>query len=105
MPTDAEMEDLITKRTFTWMTRNGVYGKLVTGKGAYADRSIFFPATGYGDDSNFYLPGSKGNFWSSSTYSNLISSWGLAVSSDFYGRSTNRRYSGQSVRPVRDAVQ
>ena len=41
MPTDAEHSALINNCTTTWTTRNGVYGRLVTGKGAYASKSIF----------------------------------------------------------------
>ena len=33
--TDAEFAALIDNCTTTWTTRNGVYGRLVTGKGAF----------------------------------------------------------------------
>lgn len=33
--TDAEFVALIDNCTTTWTTRNGVYGRLVTGKGAF----------------------------------------------------------------------
>ena len=48
MPTDAEFSALISNCTTTWITTNGVAGRLVTGKGDYADRSIFLPAAGNG---------------------------------------------------------
>lgn len=60
MPTSDEIQALLENCTTTWITTNGVYGRLVTGKGAYANRSIFLPAAGYGDISNLYDPGSDG---------------------------------------------
>ena len=38
MPTDAEFAALINNCTTTWTTRNGVYGRLVTGKGGLLDK-------------------------------------------------------------------
>ena len=48
MPTDAEFAALTNNCTSTWVTTNGVSGRLVAGKGAYADRSIFLPAANTG---------------------------------------------------------
>ena len=103
MPTDAEFSDLINNCTTTWTTQNGVYGRLVTGKGAYADRSIFLPAVGSGINSNILYPGSYGYYWSSSPESAYsYYAWGLYFhSSDFYRQSQIARFSGRSVRPVR----
>jgi hypothetical protein len=36
MPTKAEIDALVNNCTTTWTTKNGVYGRLVTGKGTYA---------------------------------------------------------------------
>ena len=69
MPTRAEINALISNCTTTWITTNGVSGRLVTGKGDYANRSIFLPATGYGNDSNLYRPGSNGRCWTSTPHS------------------------------------
>ena len=102
MPTDAEFSALSSNCTTIWTTQNGVYGRLVTGKGAYADRSIFLPAAGYGYDSGLYNPGSDGYCWSStpsSDYSGLA--WGLGFYSSNFYRGYYIRYSGRSVRPVR----
>ena len=103
MPTDAEFSALINNCTTTWITTNGVYGRLVTGNGAYADRSIFLPAAGYGYDSCLDRPGSIGYYWSSSPNSNIsYFAWSLYFySGDFY-RDHYGRYYAQSVRPVRD---
>ena len=103
MPTDAEISALISNCTTTWTTRNGVYGRLVTGKGAYADRSIFLPAAGSGYDSELDDPGSNGGYWSSTPSSgNSNSAWNLNFDSgNFFCWSGYSRVSGESVRPVR----
>ena len=102
MPTDEEFSALINNCTTTWTTRNGVYGRLVTGKGAYADRSIFLPAAGDGYGSYLYDPGSYGNYWSSSPNSgSSYDAWDLDFDSSYFYRGSYDRCDGQSVRPVR----
>ncbi len=102
MPTDAEFSALIDNCTTTWITTNGVSGRLVTGKGAYADRRIFLPAAGYGFDSYLGRPGSNGDYWSSTPFSDYSGiAWGLYFDSSNFSRSDNGRCGGQSVRPVR----
>jgi hypothetical protein len=105
MPTDAEFAALTNNCTATWTTTNGVRGCLVTGKGAYADRSIFLPTAGYGSDSTLGSPNSQGYYWSSTPDSeDSHFAWHLYFNSNnfrqyiYYGR----QY-GLSVRPVRDA--
>ncbi len=104
MPTDAEFSDLINNCTTTWTTRNGVYGRLVTGKGAYADRSIFLPAAGYGSgyDSGLGRPGSCGGCWSSTPRSDTsYHACNLHFHSGSFYRTMDFRDAWQSVRPVR----
>ena len=102
MPTDAEFSALLRNCTTTWTTRNGVSGRLITGKGDYADRSIFLPASGYGDSSSLYGPGSGGFYWSSAPRSEDSDyAWILYFNSDYFYRSDNRRYAGFLVRPLR----
>ena len=103
MPTKDEISSLVSKCTTTWTTRNGVYGRLFTGKGAYADKSIFLPAAGYGHDSYLDEAGSDGFYWSSMPHSNYsLYAWGLYFGlGDFY-EIDYQRYSGRSVRPVRE---
>ena len=72
MPTYQEYDDLINNCTTTWIT-NGVKGRLVTGTGAYANRSIFLPATGYGDTTNLYNTASQGYYWSSTPHPGRLS--------------------------------
>ena len=102
MPTDAEFSALFKNCTTIWTTRNGVYGRLVTGKGTYADRSIFLPAAGTGNDSYLSRPGSYGGYWSSTSNSGYSRSVrNLGFDSGDYSRGYSVRYCGRSVRPVR----
>ena len=102
MPTSAEIDALISNCTTTWTTRNGVYGRLVTGKGDYSSRSIFFPAAGFGDSSYLDGPGSRGGYWSSTPESGYsYYAWRLYFGSGSFYRDINYPYSAQSVRPLR----
>ena len=102
MPTGNEIRALIDNCTTTWITINGVYGRLVTGKDSYANRSIFLPAAGFGTDSYFYYSGSYGDYWSSSPDSYTSNdAWGLRFNSSNFYRYSSIRYYGRSVRPVR----
>ena len=102
MPTDAEMSALISNCTTSWTTRNGVYGRLVTGKGAYASKSIFLPAAGYGYGSGLYRVGWDGYYWSSTPNSDDSSdAWRLGFGLSSFSRRNDLRFEGRSVRPVR----
>lgn len=102
MPTAAEFSALVNNCTTTWTTRNGVNGRLVTGEGAYASKSIFLPAAGLGIGSSLYESGSYGYCWSSTPSSgNSDIAWYLFFSSSNFRRNDNDRYYGFTVRPVR----
>ena len=103
MPTDAEFSALINNCDTEWTSRNGVSGRLVKGRGAYASKSIFLPPAGFGYDSYLYYLGSYGFYWSSTPNSGSSNyAWSLYFySGNFYRYSYNDRYYGQSVRPVR----
>ena len=104
MPTDAEFFDLTNNCTSTWITTNGVSGRLVTGTGSYADRSIFLPAAGGGLNSSLLSPDSNGYYWSSTPYSdNSGQAWNLFFNSTGIIVSNLSRFYGRCVRPVRDA--
>jgi len=103
LPTYAESYALVNNCTTTLTTRNGVYGRLVTGKGAYANRSIFLPAAGRGSDSDsrFVGAGSWGAYWTSLSYAFDTEAWSLLFDSgDIYQYGISRSC-GQPVRPVR----
>ena len=105
MPTVAEIGALVSNCSVAWITTNGVSGQLVTGTGAYADRSIFLPAAGLVIDSDLGYFGSSGIYWSSTSYPGESGgAWRLGFESDYFDQNyTFNRYYGQTVRPVRDA--
>ena len=106
MPTSAEIDALVSNCTTMWIITNGVNGRLVTGTGAYTNRSIFLPAAGYGYDSGLSRPGSYGNYWPSTPYSDYsYDAWLLFFDSGYFGQGRNYRYCGRSVRPVRGFAQ
>ena len=102
MPTDAEFSALISNCDTEWTSRNGVSGRLVKGRGAYASKSIFLPAAGYGYDSGLLNFGSTGCYWSSTSGSDYSDGGRvLDFGSNFFERSSDQCYFGNSVRPVR----
>ena len=103
MPTKQELFDLCyNKCDWTWTTtRNGVNGYLVRGRGAYADRSIFLPAAGYGDWTSLESSGSDCYYWSSELNSNYYCcAYGFSYNSRRHGVATVLCYCGRPIRPV-----
>ena len=106
MPTDAEFAALLSNCTTTWITTNGVAGRLVKGMGDYANRSIFLPAAGLGQDSCLNYPSENGYYWFSTPNSDSSNgAWSLDFNLIGIYRDRNSRYVGQSVRPVRDPTE
>ena len=102
MPTDAEFAALISNCTTTWEMHNGVWGRLVTGKGAYASKSIFLSAAGYGTGSGRYRAGSSGSYWLSTPSSDSSSTaWHQSFNSSYFEQNFSLRFLGFPVRPVR----
>ena len=103
MPTDAEFSALINNCDTEWTSRNGVFGRLVKGRGTYATKSIFLPAAGDGLSSGLNDGlGSCGAYWSSTTYSGYSgSAWYLYFYLRTFGSIHTYRYYGRSVRAVR----
>ena len=105
MPTDAEIQALIANTTTEWVTDyqgTGVAGRLVKGKDAYAEKSIFIPAAGNGYGSSLNYSGSDGYCWSSTPdagYSGYA--WDLRFVSSGFDRYGCSRYNGYSARAVR----
>ena len=98
MPTDAEWTELRENCTWTWITQNGVNGRLVT---AINGNSIFLPAAGCRDFTDLNLVGLFGDYWSSSLDTNSpFSAWDGSFGSGDVRRSSLIRSHGYSVRPV-----
>lgn len=70
LPTIDEFRALLDKCDSQWTTIEGVNGRLFTGRGNYANNSIFLPAGGSNPGS--YDFGDIGRYWSSSLYD-----WGI----------------------------
>ena len=98
MPTDAEMQELMDKCTWTWTTQNGVNGCKVTGPNG---NSIFLPAAGFRLGSSLRDAGSYGGYWGSTPDEGGSSSaYSLYFGSDDHFMIHFNRYNGLSVRPV-----
>ena len=61
LPTEAEIQELVDRCSWTWTTYNGVNGYKVTGPNG---NSIFLPAAGCRDGTEIYDRGSIGDYWS-----------------------------------------
>jgi len=106
MPTDAEFSALINNCRATWITTNGVSGRLITGRGDYANSSIFLPASGCGYGSGLGSPNLNGYYWSSAPNSTLSDiSLLLYFDSGYFIRNYFSRDYGCPVRPVRGVAQ
>jgi hypothetical protein len=99
MPTYDQIKELEDNCTYLWTTENGVKGGKFTSKNNGA--SIFLPAAGYRNDSNLYIAGSCGYYWSSAQ---SPSDSDIAYCLYFYSGRARTNYCdcgyGRSVRPV-----
>lgn len=98
MPTEEEQDELRNNCSWEWTSKNGVYGRKVTGPNG---NSIFLPAAGFCYDSSLSYAGSLGYYRSSSlgTYDPSYASE-LCFSYHNVGWDGSDRYYGFSVRPV-----
>lgn len=104
MPTVDEFEELITKCTWEWTTRDGVNGYKVSSK--KTGNSIFLPITGCRFYADTQFRGIKGIYWTSTLYTgNPNKAWCLEFNfSDVnvdYGNLSSNRFSGRCIRAVR----
>ena len=100
MPTKEQQDELRTNCTWTWTTRNGVNGRLVTGPNG---NTIFLPAAGSRWHVSLYSVGSRCVYWSR-TLSSAYSRCAYNLSSDsggVYWEANEARDDGFSVRAVR----
>ena len=99
MPTLAQLEELISECTWTWTTRNGVNGMLVTGPNG---NSIFLPGAGAFADNEFGGDGLVGYYWSRTIFTSTPShSYIMGVASERMLCGDAARWYGIVVRAVR----
>ena len=96
MPTKEQLEELTTNTTSTWITKDGVNGRLFTSN--VNGNSVFVPAFGYVYDGTVYSVGSNGYVWSSSVNEeDLYNAWNLYFSSSYLDVYYYTRTNGQVV--------
>ncbi|MBQ8116282.1 MAG: hypothetical protein IJ145_09220 [Prevotella sp.] len=104
MPTTEEMQALYDNTTSTWTANynnTGIKGRIFTGKGNYANSSLFLPAAGDFDGTSYENGGSYGFYWSS-TLGSSTSGRFLHFGSGFVNpQLSNGRFYGFGVRAVR----
>ena len=105
IPTQVQMEELMIECTWTWTTRNGVKGNLVTGPNG---NTIFLPAAGLRSGGSISSVGTYGYYWTRTLitgdpYSGPDGAWGLSSDSGnpAWSYTYRLRYYGQNIRPVR----
>ncbi|MBP5340358.1 MAG: Ig-like domain-containing protein [Prevotella sp.] len=99
MPTDGDIEELLTCTTSEWTIQNDVYGCRLTSK--FNGKSIFMPAAGQRRYMTISNEGRRCEFWTKSInpysssdavhliFTQSMSTWGFSV-----------RYIGKTIRPV-----
>lgn len=98
IPGDGEWTELRENCTWTWTTRKGIKGCLVTGSNG---NSIFLPAAGGMDGTGSWSDGSSGFYWYSSiNRSTPYNALANAFRSSDAGWDNASRYFGCSIRPV-----
>ena len=113
MPTYAELKGLVDECDCLAINTSGTeykgdgdtfVGWRVTGRGDYSGNSIFLPAVGGGDGSDLRNAGERGEYWSSTPYSDLPKcAWELYFHASTFSEDYSWRCYGVSVRAVRDA--
>ena len=101
LPSKAQCDELLANTNNKWTTQNGVAGRLFTSK--KNGKTLFLPAAGTRSDNELYGAGSSGYYWSRSLVADApFEVWTLFFSSDNRQVNSFYRYSGSSVRPVRE---
>ena len=102
LPTEAEMEELMDKCTWTWTSQGGHNGYRVTGPNG---SSIFLPAAGYRGGSSLYNANVTGHYHNSTpdmSDATIVYHLFIDNSRSVWFADSDSRSSGQSVRPVSD---
>ncbi len=101
MPTKEEFNALYNNCDRKWTDNSGKNGWTFTGKGDYASNSIFLPAAGYFDISNFGSVNVWGLYWSSTPDdTNANNAFRLCFSSGSYLTDSYKRNINFTVRAV-----
>lgn len=97
MPTEEESKELCDKCEWTWTSKNGHNGFIVTGPNG---NNIFLPAAGYRYGKGFEVKNLEGHYWASTLSS--LSDGGTAIGFEEYIHYSTcfNRDIGASVRPV-----
>lgn len=107
MPTKSQQDELRLKCTWTWTTRNGVHGQLVTGTNG---NTLFLPAAGGRVDDSLYEAETEGEYWSRTVFPDdsdgangvyFNGAYVLFFYSYYRGWGDTGRYYGMPVRAVR----
>ena len=99
MPTQTDLQELLSNCTVEWTQVNSVNGCKFTGKGAYASNSVFLPATGCCYSGFVVYQGDDGLYWSS-TPDDSYSAYRLGFDSGDQNVDCSSRSRGYSVRAV-----
>ena len=99
IPSREQQDELVEQCTWTWTTRNGVNGQLVTGPNG---NSIFLPAAGFRSPSSPVNAGMDGCYWSRSVHFTFpTNAYGMDFGSEGMNCHESGRSVGQTVRAVR----
>ena len=106
IPTQEEVQELMSNCSWSWTTRNGVPGYRVTSnKPGFSGISIFLPANGMIGGSSPSDVGTIGNYWSASLSAEVGYHGISPYFSQSYVKSGNcYRYFGLGIRPVEGAI-
>lgn len=102
LPTRSELDELLAKCSWSWVTQNGHKGYKFIGPNG---NSIFLPAAGYRHGSSNADVGKDGNYWSGSPYgwgSDPEGACGLYFYKGYLSLDWLFRHNGRSIRPVLD---
>ena len=71
MPTPTQIQELLDNTTNTWITQDGINGRLFTSK-KNPSKSIFIPAAGYAWNGSVRSSGDIGDVWSSMLFTDSV---------------------------------
>lgn len=104
MPTFEELRALCEMTTSAWTDNyegSGIAGCIISGKGRYADRTMFLPATGIFSGVSHLHASFQGYYWSSSLHDGSNGKYlGSVVGGSVSPYGYNNRYFGFPVRAV-----